>query len=363
MKNIAIVIDSLAGGGAEKVMIVLANELVSMGHRVCIFALKPVKEYSVPNGVELVFPFQTYKGAIRGWFNTASLARMLQDAVGEQEGRHGNFDLSLLNLYESYRIGGAANLRNSYCVMHNAYVQELKRERLMGPIKYWYMRRILRSLNGKQLIGVSKGVSEELIQSSLFKAKSVVHIYNPFDIDAIHAQASLSVDMKPDQKFVLHVGRAAKAKRHDVLFKAFKDVDPEYKLVCLSRNVKKLSKLASKYGISDRLILPGFSDNPYAWMQKSELVVLSSDFEGLSLVLIEALICGTRVVSTNCPHGPSEILTGDHAQFLVKVGDSIALAEAINKALTYNVQQDDSQLIEQFGVKNVVQKYLTLIPG
>lgn len=360
MKNIAIVIDSLAGGGAEKVMLILAEAMVSLGHRVCIFSLKKVTEYEVPEGVELVFPFASYNRAIRGWFNTSVLAELLTNAVKTQEGIHGNFDLTLLNLYESYRIGGEANLRNCYYVMHNSCEQELRRELHMGPVKYWYMKRILKKLTGKRLIGVSIGVSDELADTRLFTPKSVEHIYNPFDIERICKLAQEPIEFDSDQAFILHVGRAAKAKRHDVLFQAFAKVNPELKLVCLSNNVKKLTKLARKYGISDRVVLPGFQTNPYAWMKRAKLLVLSSDFEGLSLVLIEGLICGTKLVSTNCPHGPAEILVGEQRKYLVEVGNFEALARAINEALAYDHNVDSSQLIEQVEVSQVVEKYLAL---
>ncbi|MDT0596430.1 glycosyltransferase [Glaciecola petra] len=360
MKNIAIVIDSLAGGGAEKVMLVLAKKMVSLGHKVSIFSLKQVTEYEVSEGIELIFPLISYKGAIRGWFNTATLAEQLKKAVKTQEERHGNFDLSLLNLYESYRIGGAANLPNCYYVMHNSCEQELKREWRMGPIKYWYMKRILRSLTGKRLIGVSKGVSHELANTSLFSPERVAHIYNPFDVDDIRKQAKEPIDFDRNQAFILHVGRAAKAKRHDVLFRAFAGVSADYKLVCLSNNIKKLRKLAHKHGISDRVVLPGFQENPYAWMNRADLLVLSSDFEGLSLVLIEGLICGTKLVSTNCPHGPSEILTGDQKKYLVEVGNFEALARAINEALAYDRALSGLQLVNQVDVSQVVDKYLAL---
>lgn len=360
MKNIAIVIDSLAGGGAEKVMLVLAKKMVSLGHKVSIFSLKQVTEYEVTEGIELIFPFASYKGAIRGWFNTATLAEQLKKAVETQEQIHGNFDLSLLNLYESYRIGGTADLPNCYYVMHNSCEQELKREWRMGPIKYWYMKRILKNLTGKRLIGVSKGVSHELANTPLFSPKSVEHIYNPFDLEDIRKRAQEPIDFDSNQAYILHVGRAAKAKRHDILFQAFANVSDDYKLVCLSNNVKKLRKLAHKYGISDRVVLPGFQENPYAWMKRADLLVLSSDFEGLSLVLIEGLICGTKLVSTNCPHGPSEILIGDHRKYLVEVGNFEALTRAIKEALAYDHVLSGSQLVEQVDVSQVVGRYLSL---
>ncbi|MFC4700703.1 glycosyltransferase [Glaciecola siphonariae] len=361
VKNIAIIIDSLAGGGAEKVMLTLASEMLAKGHKVTFFSLKNTAQYDVPSGIELIFPLAKFKGAVRGWFNQGILANMLNASVLEAQQRGGHFDMVLVNLYESYRLASACQFKNCYYIIHNSYVQELKRERRMGPIKYLYMRRILKMLTGKKLIAVSKGVAAELRQASLFTPESVQHIYNPFNVDLIRQQAKEDIDANAPQKFVLHVGRAAKAKRHDVLFEAFKTVNPEYALVCLSSNNRKLEKLAKKHGIADRVYLPGFQENPYAWMNKSSALVLSSDFEGLSMVLLEAILSDTKVVSTNCPFGPNEILTGDLARFLVPVANPNALANAINEALGSDVNLNDVPVLDDIDVAKVAEKYLALV--
>jgi glycosyltransferase involved in cell wall biosynthesis len=360
-KHIAIIIDSLAGGGAEKVMLTLASELVNQGHCVSFFSLKNTADYEVPSNIKLIFPLKSYSGRVRGWFNRRSLANMLKASIQAEEQAQGEFDLVLVNLYESYRLASACDLKHCFYIIHNSYVQELKREMRMGPIKYFYMKSILKMLEGKDLIAVSKGVKGELEQTRLFKPASVKHIYNPFDISLIQSQSQAKIDSPVPEKFILHVGRAAKAKRHDVLFKALKKVNPAYQLVCLSSNVKKLKKLSARLEVEDRVVIPGFQSNPYAWMNRAEVVVLSSDFEGLSMVLLEAIISGTKVVSTNCPHGPSEIMQGPLAQFLVPVQDSDALADAINKAIEADLELDATPMIDQVSTQQITAKYLALI--
>lgn len=336
MKRIAIVIDSLSGGGAEKVMLTLAEGLISLGHCVTIFALKAQIDYSINDKIKVVFPLKNYQKRIRGWANGKVLSALLKQSFLEQNGSNKPFDLTLINLYESYRIASLCDLPNSYYLIHNAYRQELLREIKMGPLKYVYMRNILKKLRGKRLIAVSQGVAQECSGSNLFTPLSVTQIYNPFDFEYIQTQALKSTHAPAPEHFILHIGRAAKAKRHDVLFKALSQIDTKYKLVCLSNNIKKLSKLALKWGVQERVVLPGFTQNPYAWMSKAKLVVLSSDFEGLPTVLIEALICSTSVVATNCPHGPNEILEGVLTPFLVPPNDPAALAEKVNQALQIN---------------------------
>lgn len=193
-KHIAIIIDSLAGGGAEKVMLTLASELVNQGHCVSFFSLKNTADYEVPSNIKLIFPLASYSGRVRGWFNRRSLANMLKASIQAEEKAHGEFDLVLVNLYESYRLASACELKHCFYIIHNSYVQELKREMLMGPIKYFYMKSILKMLEGKDLIAVSKGVKGELEQTGLFRPASVKHIYNPFDICLIQSQSQAKID-------------------------------------------------------------------------------------------------------------------------------------------------------------------------
>jgi glycosyltransferase involved in cell wall biosynthesis len=362
-KRIAIVIDSLAGGGAEKVMLTLADQLAGLGHKITLFSLRNVNHYDVPKTIAVVFPFESYRGRLRGLFNRLTLANMLDASVKHIEHADKPFDLTLVNLHESYRIVSACQLNHCFYVIHNSYVQELKREKLLGPVKYFQMRKILTYLTGKNLVAVSEGVANELKKSTLFVAQSVTHIYNPFDINHIktlsHQHEPIIETLKAP--YILHVGRAAKAKRHDVLFEALQEVEANYKLVCLSKNEKKLKKLAKKYNVENRLVVIDFTQNPYVWMRQATLTVLSSDYEGLSMVLIESLLCDTPVVSTNCPHGPSEILQNELLPFLVPTRDSKALANAINKAIIHKPVLDNIPILQEVASEKIAMQYLRLV--
>ena len=95
----------------------------------------------------------------------------------------------------------------------------------------------------------------------------------------------------------------------------------------------ELERLASDLDVADNVSMPGWVDNPFAYMAHAQLFVLSSNFEGFGLVLAEALACGCPCVSTDCVSGPSEILQGGEIGELVPVGDDRALAEAMQRTL------------------------------
>jgi glycosyltransferase involved in cell wall biosynthesis len=261
----------------------------------------------------------------------------------------------LVNLLESYRLAHLINLKNCFYVIHSSFNKELQREKLIGPIKYWCMRKIIRRMSGKQLVAVSDEVAQELEIASLYNASSVTTIYNPFDIARIKSLSNETTKQLPLEKYILHVGRAAKAKRHDIWFAALKLLESPIKLVCLTGNTKKLRKLSKKMGVSDRVILPRFKTNPYPWIKNAELLALSSDFEGLPTVLIEAIVCGTKVVSTNYPHGPNEILLDDLFQYLVTPEDAHQLAITINNALKANINLTDATILGKINAKDVTK--------
>jgi len=112
--------------------------------------------------------------------------------------------------------------------------------------------------------------------------------------------------------------------------------------------------------LEDRVEILGFQQNPYKYIKNAKLLVLSSDREGLPTVVIESLILGTPVVSTDCPTGPGEILTGDLAKWLVPVRDSDTLAKKINQALDSNIIIDKSH-IEKFNLTNIQKEYSLLL--
>ena len=360
MKKIAMFIDSLSGGGAEKVVLTLTRAMQELGNKVTLFVLDKKVHYELSDELLIIYLQSDPKHKTKGWFNRQKEAEKLNFLVKEQQNLFGSFDLFLVHLQESYRIVSACNFTPCFYVIHNSLKETLRREKRLGPVKYYYLKLALRKLQHQRLITVSHGIRIEIKYLKFIKPFSVQTIYNPFDLKQIEALAKKPELNLPKDKYIVHVGRFAKQKRHDILFEALQNVPQEYKLVCLCRASKKLITLIKKMKLEHRVIVSGFVQNPYTWISHAELLVLSSDYEGLSMVLIEALACGTPVVSTRCPHGPDEIMTGVLSDYLLPCGEPQQLANKINYVLQNDIHVGRAEILQKVEAQNIAHQYLAL---
>ena len=187
-------------------------------------------------------------------------------------------------------------------------------------------------------------------------------IYNGLDLDAIRLAAAEPPPDLPQEPFVLHAGRFAAQKRHDLLLDAWTEARLPHRLVLLTQSDPRLEALVRERGLQSRVTIAGFRANPYPWMRAAELLVLSSDREGMPSVLVEALASGTRVVSTDCPSGPREVLRGPMSRWLVPPGDARALAAAMRAALA-SPRPGPSAVPEEFTEAHMVRAYEALGAG
>jgi heptosyltransferase-3 len=168
-----------------------------------------------------------------------------------------------------------------------------------------------------------------------FNASSnrIEQIYNPIDLVEIK---KLSIEKVPDDlppSFIIHVARAIGQKRHDLMLDAWKLVDTNIKLVLLTDNVSQVQTLVAERNLQERCIVKAFTKNPFPLMAKARLLVLTSDFEGFGLVLVESIISGTPVIATDCNYGPAEILKENYPKHLVPRNDEFQLAKKISSTL------------------------------
>lgn len=359
-KKVAIVVDSLHGGGAEKVCILLAQALQHIQIQVLLVVIKPLREYILEPDFPVYYLLKDASARLHKKHEQKEAFLALKNL----EEQAGGFDLVLSNLDGAHPIVQAANFRNTWYVVHNSIDEKLKRAWRLGPIKYFRQKRIYGIFNQKNLVAVSAGLRDELLRGKYVKPGKVKLIYNPIDVVGI--AASLQDQQQTlNETYILHVGRFARLKRHDVLFAAFRFVlsrsQQSLKLVLLCESSSKLQKLIKKFDLENHVVVAGFQQNPYVWMKNAEVLVLSSEGEGFGLVLAEAMLCGTPVVSTACQHGPAEILGEEFSDYLAPVGDAESLANNIIRALENRPQMSGATILSSLQPQFVAEQYLTLL--
>lgn len=324
--NFNLVLTNLAGGGAERSMLRLAQALSKRGHAVRLVLLERRIEHAVPPGVEVhALAERSSKGLAGKWLAARRLRRLFRSLPR-------GVTVSTLPFADQAAI--AAGLPNLWCRITNTLSAEVDSLARTRPRKARQRLERYRALyENRNLIAVSDGVLEDLrIRLGLARSR-IVRIYNGFDALAIRLAAETPVPQLPNVPFVLHVGRFMPQKRHDVLLDAWKIAALPHRLVLLTAVDPGLEAMIRSRELQEKVTIAGFQPNPYPWMKAAELLVLCSDREGMPNVLVEALACGTRVVSTDCPSGPREVLGGALARWLVPCADPRALADAMRACL------------------------------
>lgn len=393
-KHIALFVRSFEGsGGAERVLLNLGCGLVARGHRVDLVMARHKGRYldQIPPEISVVdLRVRSAKQSLRvihrlgrdAWFWTRMvLARKPHYVLGALPGlakylKREQPDVVIASMdYPNVVAVVARDLARAksrvILTAHNTLSQEIarskkRRVKAQADVDRRYYPR------ADAVVTVSQGVAHDLAQTLDIAVENLTTIYNPVVSEHLEQQAAeplshpwFTGDGPP---VLLAVGGFKPAKDFATLLKAFSLVRRErpLHLVILGegRLRENLSRQAEELGISADLEMPGFVDNPYQYLSRASLFVLSSVFEGLPTVLIEALACGCPVVSTDCPSGPKEILEQGHFGTLVPMRDAHSLAKAIIQTL--DTPQEKTSLIargREFSLDRATESYLQLING
>jgi glycosyltransferase involved in cell wall biosynthesis len=363
MKNsIVFLIDTLVGGGAEKVVITLASALINRGYSIHLIITENCINYDIPKEINLHILSNSAKITGIKFLDRYILSRRLKEKIKIISSEY-CIKYFFSNLSRSHIVSKLAKI-DCYYIIHNNLSESFK-VRKKTKLKYTLAVLQARLLyNNEKIITVSKGVKNDLIEKIKIKPKSITVIYNPFDINDIMEKAEqfnkYILSYKP---YIIYVGSFKKQKRLDRLLKSYALAKTEHKLIILGEGSKQeknvLEQLITYLNITNKVIFIGWQKNPYNWIKHANLLLLTSDYEGLPTVLIESLICNTPIVSTNCPSGPNEILTDDLEKFLVKSFDENLIAIKINEVLNDEIMINETNYIK-FSIDNITKEYLEL---
>jgi glycosyltransferase involved in cell wall biosynthesis len=363
-ERIAIMIDSLRVGGAQRSMLDLACGFRDRNYEVdLVIAYRSSSDYiSMPTGVRRIDLH-----ASRVLLSIPNLIKYL---------RH-HRPTVLITALDHVNLAALFSRR-----LARVSTQVIVSTHTMLSLSSRYDRRSRHALFARlahffypwanHVIAVSEAVADDLAQIADLPRPIIRVIYNPIVSQEFTSWMSAEVDhpwfMPGEPPVILGVGRLATVKDFPTLIRAFNQVRIETpaRLVILGEGEKRaeITQLIKSLSLEDEVSLPGFVDNPLPYMARAKVFVLSSAWEGFGRVLVEAMACSTPVVSTNCPGGVAEILENGRYGPLVPVGDVDALAHAILDTITSPISSDIlRRRAEDFTIEKITNQYIGLIDG
>jgi len=359
--KLAIFLPSLNGGGAERSMLNLAHGVAERGYAVDLVLAQAKGPYL--GGVHKAIRLVDLK-ASRVLTSLPALARYLRSEQPEALISALNY-ANVVALW-ARRLVGIPNrilVNEQNTVSRSAHNSARRRQRMMPYlIKRFYPW-------ADYIIGNSQGVADDLIQVTGLPRQRIKILYNPVVTPEVREKALALLDhpwFEPGQPpVVLAVGRLTKQKDFPTLIRAFAQILPNRpaRLLILGEGKDRpiLESLVKQLGLEAHVSMPGFVENPYAYMSRASLYVLSSRWEGLPTVLIEALYCGLPIIATDCPSGPREILADGQHGVLVPPGDITALTRAIGAGLAGETPPPTEESWYPYSMEAVVDQYIGLL--
>lgn len=337
-RHLAVLIPSMDGGGAERVVANLLRGFVHRGCRVDLLLVNargPLLD-EVPPDVRMV--------PLAGGRIIATLPSLIAYLRRERPGALLSH-LDTTNLVALWARRAAGVDTRVVVTTHVALGRHSRSVAVRGRLVGRLVNRFYCWADG--VVGVSEGVTAELAQRIPPDATNLRTIYNPVVSDELlerawtpHGNAAEGPlpGIPAEARVILSAGRLTPQKNQALLIDAFADVAtriPDLLLVILGEGPERdrLHTRAKARELAGRVLLPGFVLDPAPYFRRASVFALSSDWEGLPTVLIEALAFGCQIVSTRCPFGPAEILEDGMYGRLVPTGDRVALGGAILDAL------------------------------
>lgn len=334
-----VVIHSLKMGGMERVAVNLADAFAEEGHESHLLSCRNRPNDLSPQnpGVTLHYFDQTrallksvigipvfllsrlllgvllpkshfmWVGWLSGW--------LMKRKIRKMEARYGRFDRIVFRGLGTFKYFWS--LRDDRCtyVLENVihYDRPLWQKKLEWKLVF----------NQRHLACVSSGVAEsarEAFAKGDIRPKSLQVITNPCPVEQIRELSEQTDPDIPAEPYIVNVARLVPQKGHALLLEAFAKAELSHKLVIVGHGPlrQELEQYVETLGISDRVFFAGQRSNPYPWMKGADLFVLASEYEGLGIVLTEALACGTPILSVDSRGGVRDVFRGDLSSFLTE---------------------------------------------
>ncbi|MDX9960485.1 MAG: glycosyltransferase [Aliarcobacter sp.] len=308
--KIAFLINSLTSGGAEKIVVTIIDELKKENTNIELICLEKNNFYDLPNNIKVTYLTDNSKksSGIRKLLELPFLSLKLKEHVKEN-----NIQIIQSHLYRANYINVLSNLfgsKHKSQIVNHGIASRYKKKGLLGKINLFLIQNLYTKAD--KVITISKEMKNDL--NNLFKFNNTqLVINNPYDLRSINILKDQEITefvFDSQKKYLITMGRLINLKRYSDVIKSLKDLNESIELILLGDGEEKenLKILTNDLNLEKRIHFIGNVQNPFKYLSKSDIFILSSETEGFPNSLIEALACGLTVISSDCISGPREIL-------------------------------------------------------
>lgn len=359
LPKIALIGYRLSGGGSDRVMANLSLYLEQKGFEVhCVTV---IDEISYPYGGEL-FNMGLLKNKTNGLYNKWVRLKALRNYLKENR-----FDCIIDFRFRTKIIQELLLARWVYQTKTIFTIHSFLIDHYMPNVSW-----LTRWMYGKCYANVAINDEIKRLVEQKHQLKNVVRIYNFVAVDTIQKASCEPLELHFD--YVVAVGRLDdKLKQFDVLIESFsKSVLPKKNIhlviVGEGKSQKELESMAERLQVSEYVHFAGFQSNPFNYLKNAKFTVLTSAYEGLPMVLLESLACGTPIVAFDCDSGPREIVIHKKNGLLVENQNKEALISAMNQMtedekLLLQCKENAVASVEKFSINNIGNQWLELLVG
>lgn len=374
-----ILINSLSSGGAEKVVSVILNTLADdHSDQIELVCLEKNDFYEIDKRIKIIYlsDFKGNEGGLKKLLYLPILAWRLKKYLEQN-----NITLVQSHVYRANYVNVLAKIfgaRHKAQVVNAGQVSRYFEEGIVGKINLFLIKHLYKRAD--LIICKSEGMLLDMQELFDFRNPSIV-INNPYDIEKIEALSQEKVDdfeFRDDRVYLVSVGRLIALKRNEDLILALSKLPQHIEVLFIGDGEERefLENLAKGLGVEDRVHFLGRKSNPFKYLAKSHIFISCSETEGFPNVLVEAMICGLPVVSTDCKSGPREILAPntdvnyqlkngiEWAEYgcLVPVGGVKEIKEAVEKLLNDSEMrkayiQKGKERAKEFGLEKIISNY------
>lgn len=360
MSRIALFSPNLAGGGAERIISILANCLSEAGFSVDLILVKAKGPYlkQIPASVNII-DFNRTKASLSFFKLVSYLIRQRPNILFTS-----HIHTSTIALWASRASGRSTKVIVRQPTMlrplfgSKTFASLARQKIFLWSVKKW----------ANKIVVTSQAMADEFFLLSNVEKYKVSIINNPLPIHSVIESSNEPLNNRwlnsKETPVVLAVGRLEPVKSHETLIEAMALVRNEVdaKLIILGDGPlrTKLQDLVEQLNLQNHVEMPGFTKNPFKYMKRCDVFVMSSLWEGFPNVILEAMACGAKVVATDCEGGTAEILENGKWGELVEVNNSIEMAGKICEVLKTKERHCANERVGDFAVDNIINQYREL---